>query len=294
MFIKILLYFFIYSFLGWCIEVVYSGLTTRKFINRGFFNGPLCPIYGFGVIAIVNLLDPVKNNLFLLFFGSVFIASIIELLTGFILEKLFHQKWWDYSDLPFNIGGYISPLFSLMWGLACLVVVDRIHPMISKFVNSIPELGIVLAITTMAIIFIIDLIATVNTIFKLNKKLEGIEELSAMIKKSSNELGDNLATGAIFLADKKDEVEYKLYEKKDKIVEKIDHTKKVLEYDISKKQKEALEYSEHIRFELKKKKKDLVEAKLFGQNRLLQAFPTLKSKRYREALKLLKDHVLKK
>lgn len=297
MFIRIYLYFFIYAFLGWCVEVVYTGLNSGKFVNRGFLNGPLCPIYGFGVIAVVNILDPIKNDIFLLFLGSVFITTIIELFAGFILEKLFHQKWWDYSNKPFNIGGYICPLFSLIWGFACLLVVNGIHPMISKLVNFIPDLAIIIALYIMTIIFVIDLLATVNTIFKLNRKLERINELSVRIKKYSDEIGDNLATGAILLANNKDEIESRLYQEKEKIMEKIDQRKKVLESDIkllAKKQKESLEHREQALIEMKNKKKELLEARLFGEKRLLKAFPSMKSKRYKDALKLLKNYVLKK
>lgn len=261
MFLRIYLCFFIYAFLGWCTEVIYAALTVGKFVNRGFLNGPLCPIYGFGVIAVVNFLMPVKDNLFLLFIGSIFITSVLELLTGFILEKMFHHKWWDYSDKPFNIGGYICPLFSLMWGIACLVVVDQIHPMISELIYLIPYTAAVVFLVTMSIVLLIDLIATVNTIFKLNKKLKHIEELSALIKKSSDEFGGNLAAGAIILAEKKEEVEDKMYQ---------------------------------VLAELKKENKELIESSIFGQKRLLNAFPGLKSTRYKEALKTLKEHVFRK
>ncbi len=297
MFIKIYLFFFIYAFLGWCTEVVYASLTVGKFVNRGFLNGPLCPIYGFGVIAVVNLLMPVKDNLFLLFVGSIFITSLIELLTGFILEKIFHNKWWDYSDRPFNIGGYICPLFSLMWGIACLIVVDKIHPMISELVNLIPDTAAVVFLVIMSIILLIDFIATVNTIFKLNKKLKHIEELSAMIKQSSDEIGENLAAGAMILAEKKEEIEDKMYQRKEIIEEKIDYTKNLLKSDIALRRqirKEAMEHREQALAELKKANRELLESTIFGQKRLLNAFPGLKSTRYKEALKTLKDYVLKK
>ncbi len=90
MFIKIYLYFFIYAFLGWCTEVVYAALNEGKFINRGFLNGPYCPIYGFGVIAVVNLLTPIHENPFLLFLGSVFVTSAI-------LRVLYWRKYLSIS-----------------------------------------------------------------------------------------------------------------------------------------------------------------------------------------------------
>ena len=105
--------FFIYAFLGWCLEVAYHALVTGQFINRGFLNGPWCPVYGFGALAVLACLLPLRENQFLLFLGSVAVTSAIEWLTGFALEKLFHQHWWDYSDQPFNLNGYICLRFSL-------------------------------------------------------------------------------------------------------------------------------------------------------------------------------------
>lgn len=297
MIIKIYLYFFIYAFLGWCVEVIFAALKEGRFINRGFLNGPLCPIYGFGVVTVVNFLKPVQDNLFLLFIGSVFITSAIELITGFVLEKIFHQKWWDYSEVPFNIGGYICPLFSLMWGIACLVVVDQIHPMIVDLVDFIPETASIIILIILTSVLVIDLVATVKTIFKLNKKLEIIEELSAMIRKTSDELGENLATGVIALSVKKDELEEMAEQKKEEIEEKINKTKKTVELNnIVRKQKleEALEHREYALVELKKAYSELIEASLFGQKRLLKAFPGIRSTHHKEALEKLKNHILKR
>lgn len=290
MVIELGLYFFIYAFLGWCTEVVYAALITGKFVNRGFLNGPLCPIYGFGVIAVVHMLNPVKDNLFILFIGSVFITSLLEFITGFVLEKAFHHRWWDYSDRPFNIGGYICALFSLMWGLACVLVVDSIHPLVAEFAGLIPETLAIIALMILSIVLSIDLIATVNIIFKLNKNLEHIEELSSAIRKSSDEIGENLANGAIKLADMKEEIEEKMLLKKEAVEEKVLQRKEAVEEKVLQR-KEALE--ERI-----DKIKNIIESdasvNLFGHKRLFEAFPGLKSSRHKEALKALKEYLLKR
>ena len=137
--------FFIYAFLGWCTEVSYAALVTGKFVNRGFLNGPVCPVYGFGVVIVLTCLTPLANNLPLLFLGSVVLTSALEWLTGFVLEKLFHQRWWDYSDQPFNLSGYVCLRFSVAWGFACLFVVKLLHPTVLLFIRLIPQiLGVVL------------------------------------------------------------------------------------------------------------------------------------------------------
>ena len=101
--------FFAYAFLGWCMEVSFAALTSGRFVNRGFLNGPVCPIYGCGAVIVLFCLEPLKDHLFWLFVGSVILTSALEWLTGFVLEKIFHERWWDYSDMPFNLGGYICP-----------------------------------------------------------------------------------------------------------------------------------------------------------------------------------------
>ena len=108
-----ILYFFVYGFLGWCTEVIFAAFKQHRFVNRGFLNGPYCPIYGCGVVIVVAVLTPLKENLFFLFVGSFLLTSILEYITGFVLEKVFHNKWWDYSNLPFNIKGYVCLKFSI-------------------------------------------------------------------------------------------------------------------------------------------------------------------------------------
>ena len=82
--------FFIYAFLGWCTEVSFAALKTGHFVNRGFLNGPVCPIYGFGVVIVLRFLEPLKGSFPLLFLGAVVLTSALEWLTGLGLEKLFH------------------------------------------------------------------------------------------------------------------------------------------------------------------------------------------------------------
>lgn len=106
--------FFLFAFLGWCSEVVFAAIRQRRFVNRGFLNGPLCPIYGIGVVAIDFLLRPFQGNLPVLLVGGMLLGSALEYLAGFFLEKLFHQKWWDYSDQPHNLHGYICLKFSIL------------------------------------------------------------------------------------------------------------------------------------------------------------------------------------
>lgn len=188
-----LCYFYIYGFLGWCLEVTYVTVCKGKFVNRGFLNGPVCPVYGFGAVSVIAALTPLKENLLALYFGSVLLTSFLELVTGFAVEKIFHQRLWNYSRVPFNIGGYICLKFSLGWGFACLFTLKIIHPVASELVRILPNIlgNILLAVFT--VFFVIDIISTTASVSRLNMKLSQIEEISEKIKERSDALGHNIS-----------------------------------------------------------------------------------------------------
>ena len=167
--------FFIYAFLGWCTEVSYAALKSGRFVNRGFLNGPVCPVYGFGMVIVLWVLEPLRGNLLLLFLGSVALTSLLEWLTGFALERLFHQRWWDYSQEPFNLGGYICLRFSAAWGLACLFVVKLVHPSVLWCIRTIPHpVGVGLLIL-FSVTMAVDLAATERTIARINSQLSQLD-----------------------------------------------------------------------------------------------------------------------
>lgn len=191
-FYNVFFYFTIYAFFGWCLEVVYQAVEHGKFINRGFLNGPYCPIYGFGAIIVIGALEPLKSDPVILFVGSVILTSALELITGFLLEKIFHLQWWDYSDEKFNIGGYICLKFSLLWGVACLIAVRIIHPAIEAFVAAIPhKLGWVL-ICMISVDFISDTVVTVLAIANYRKHIILLTENSRQLRSLSDHIGEKL------------------------------------------------------------------------------------------------------
>lgn len=189
--------FIIYSFLGWSLEVFFYALNKGEFINRGFLKGPFCPIYGFSLILIhLFLYDKLSNPLWIFLF-SAFIVSALELIVGFLLHKLFNQRWWDYSKVKFNIGGYICLKFSLTWGLICLLIIYFIHPIVVKFIYLIPYNMCLIIIITIFIVIIIDLISTLKLIIKFNKELIVITNISNKILLLSNKIGFSIADTTI-------------------------------------------------------------------------------------------------
>lgn len=197
--------FFVYAFMGWCAEVAFAGLRHGKFVNRGFLNGPICPIYGFGLVAVIYLLIDLKDNLLVLFLGSAVVTTVMEYITGWVLEKLFHAKWWDYTHNRFNIHGYVCLEFSLIWGFAATFIVRIIHPMVMNLINGIPhQLGTVLAYVMLGLTAV-DLGATVAAICNMQKKLRLITAAAREIHEISDIIGENVSHAAINVRRRTDE-----------------------------------------------------------------------------------------
>ena len=327
--------FFVYAFLGWCTEVSFAALTSGKFVNRGFLNGPVCPIYGCGVVIVLFFLEPLRENTLLLFLGSVVLTSVLEWLTGFVLERIFHQRWWDYSHEPFNLGGYICLRFSIAWGLACLLVVDVIHPTIHWLITCIPHtLGLVLLVVFSAVM-VVDLAATVRTIARINRQLTQLDELAGRIKSLSNELGESLAERVLdaaekggelrdnledvkdSLAQRRDELQDGLEDVKDALVQRRDELQDGLEdvkdalaqrrddlQDGLEDVKDALaqrrmqrqmdqfqrqEQRQQDLEELRRRLEEALDRPIFGQRRLMRAFPRMRSTTHTQALERLRQ-----
>lgn len=170
-FLQLVQMFLLYSFLGWCSEVIFAAATYGKFINRGFLNGPVCPIYGYGILMVAILLEPISENMPLLFLGSAVLTSAVEFLVGWGSEKLLHVRLWDYRRQPFNLGGYVCLKFSLLWGLACVFIIRLVHPAVYALVCKIPHVpGVILACVFSAI-FVADLVVTMIEALKLPRRL---------------------------------------------------------------------------------------------------------------------------
>lgn len=211
-FINCLVFFFIYAFLGWCVEVSFVAITRGKVVNRGFLNGPVCPIYGVGMVGILYALEPLKDNAIVLFIGGVVICSALELFTGWILDKIFHMRWWDYSENRFNIGGYICLEFSILWGLGSMIMVNMIHPMIYGVVSKIPLMVIYVLLLIFAVAFIIDIIVTVKEIVGFKKSLGQLEKIADGLKDIGDQLKDVVGNSAITVSEKTEEGKEKLIE----------------------------------------------------------------------------------
>lgn len=191
---QIILLFTLYSFLGWLSETIYCSVPAGKFINRGFLNGPFCPVYGFGALLVVFFLKPFRGNIALLFLCGMVVTSVLEYITAFLLEKLFHTKWWDYSEYKFNIHGRVCLLNSVLFGILSAFVMKVIHPFLFSLLSRLPGwLSAVLAVIAGAY-FITDTVITVRAILQLNKKLEKLHAMFDELANHKEEYKEKLHT----------------------------------------------------------------------------------------------------
>lgn len=168
----------IYSFLGWLLESVVKTYAQKKIVNSGFLYGPFCPIYGIGALIMLAFLESFKNSTILLFLIGFVVLSIWEYIVGFMLEKTFHTKYWDYSNNKFNFQGRVCLMNSTFWGILGVVFIKYIHPFISTQVDRIPEKAIVIVSLLLALYMVIDLIITIVKITNIQTKLESLKEIT--------------------------------------------------------------------------------------------------------------------
>lgn len=185
---KILFYFAIYSFLGWCLESIYKTILEKKLINSGFLHGPFCPIYGFGAVIMMYTLGKLPHNPLIIFLVGTIILTVWEYIVGVLLEKIFHTKYWDYSHLKFNINGRICLKNSIYWGILGVIFTFIIHPFVENQTSIIS--GTILFYTNIVIYIILltDVIVTVIKMLFIDKKIQQLHEISEKIKEKVEEL----------------------------------------------------------------------------------------------------------
>jgi len=169
-------------------EVMNTFRAEKKFVNRGFLVGPYCPIYGFGVLLITFLLKKYQDDLVVTFIFSILICAILEYITSYILEKLFHARWWDYSNRKFNINGRICLDNLLIFGILGCFIIYVLNPFLINILNKMPDVLFNVITTLLAICYISDTIISSNVIINLkditkNLKKDNTEEISVKVKK---------------------------------------------------------------------------------------------------------------
>lgn len=258
--------FIIYAFLGWCSEVAFAAVNKGKFVNRGFLNGPVCPIYGVGMLIVVLCLWNLRDRPLLLFLGSALLTTALEFVTGFVLERFFHDKWWDYSDMPFNIKGYVCLKFTILWGLAASFIIGAIHRFIYMLIEKTPFVLGVILLAVFSAAFIADFTVTLTALVKLPKKFKAMAEEERALRAVSDKIGENISDTTIAAKEKGEA--------------------------LAEENKPRLE---ELKAEYEKKKKEFsaMLERNFVQRRIFKAFPNLKNGRYKAIFDRISELKLK-
>ena len=188
MFYTYFLLFTIYSFIGWLLELAFSYIQLKKVVNRGFLIGPYCPIYGAGCLLLIILLSDYADNILVLFSLSIIVCSLLEYFTSLIMEKIFNLRWWDYSNMKFNINGRICLETMVPFGVIGVLVVKYFNPWLLSIINLVHPQTITIVVIILMSLFIIDVLVSCNVVFNLknvtrNVTKDSTEEIKKAIHK---------------------------------------------------------------------------------------------------------------
>ena len=172
LFFTYFIYFIIYSFIGWSIEVVGKLIELKRFVNRGFLIGPICPIYGYGFLFIIFIIGNGTKDILSVFLKTIFICSILEYFTSYFMEKIFKARWWDYSQRKFNINGRICLETMLPFGLLGCLVIYVIHPFVENVVGMLPNNVLIIISYFLLIIYLIDNVLSFNVMNKIKYEIK--------------------------------------------------------------------------------------------------------------------------
>lgn len=291
--LHLLAFFYIYAFLGWGVEIAYHALTTGHLVNRGMLAGPVCPIYGAGMLAMIGLTEPLQQSWFLTFLGAMVICSILELVVGLVLRALFHTQWWDYSKEPFNIAGLVCLRFSIFWGLGGAFLIKVVHPPIRDAVVLVPPVLLAVIVAALSVVMLCDLVITVRGIRHLQSQSALLFDIEAQMRETSAAIGSAITERTLDAQERFEPLQERLDEWQDfnrqareerrarinARLKEFDARRDALEArlenlddDAARRLQEAL-----ARFDaLRSRRRELIENRPRLADRLEKAFPTMK------------------
>lgn len=298
--IQWLFFFYFYCFFGWVFESTYVSVKSRKFVNRGFMRGPFLPIYGSGAIMMLVVSMPFQDNLILTYLAGCVGATVLEFVTGTVMEALFKVRYWDYSNQKFNYKGHICLGSTLAWGFLTIFMTEFLHRGVEKLVFSIPDLIITILTIVLTIVILVDFTLSFKAALDLRNVLIGLDKAKAEMERIQKRLdvivavaSDELETRrqerklerSIYMDELMDDIEERFNSIKERIrVEPPEFLEDAREELLELKAKFLVEKEHRIQF---KKLKD------FYQRSMIKGNPTMYSQRFEEALDDLKKAVEK-
>lgn len=289
-----LLFFFIYCFLGWCWESCYVSAKKRQWVNRGFMKGPFLPIYGFGALSVLIATLPVRPFPVLVFVFGMIGATALELVTGICMEKLFHVRYWDYSNQKFNFKGHICLTSSIAWGAFSLAMIYGFHKPIEKLVLSIPFVWLDILTTVLTVIVAADFAISFKTAMELRAILDSMERIKDEMKRLQKRAEVIEAFLADDFHDAKENFKEEMQERKDNLMEGLQERKENILEGIQERKEDAKTQLQEIRekqkYYLEKKKYSMSDNMAIAN--LLRRNPSAVSGRHALAFKEYRDKLI--
>ena len=178
-FFYIFMVFVVYSFAGYVCEMIFCAIIDKKVVNKGFLCGPILPIYGVGSVFMLYLLTRYKSDPLVVFVFGAIICSALEYFTSFIFEKLFHNRWWDYSNYKYHLNGRICLLNSILFGAGGLFIIYLAQPTVKSLFSLVSTSTLNIIAIICMIILIADIIYSVIVAYNLRNRLIIVEELKS-------------------------------------------------------------------------------------------------------------------
>ncbi len=185
---QLLWLFLFYSFLGWLAETVLAALKRRRLLNRGFLSAPFSPTYGLGALLFAIFLPELREDPFFLFLLGMILATFLEFVTGVFLERIFHQKWWDYSGQRFQFEGHICLKYSVIWGLSALLAIFVLNPIFLTLVGLIPRTAGEIVLLVVYILLGVDFVGSWAAVLQLHGALSEPTHISRFLSRLTHTL----------------------------------------------------------------------------------------------------------
>lgn len=177
------LIFILFAFIGWVSEEIYVGvIMEHKWINRGFLHGPLCPVYGFGGVVILMLPPQLYNTWIPLFLASMVLCTVVEYFVSWLMEIMFHTRWWDYSHYKFHLNGRVCLLNSVLFGFLGLGVIRFVYPHIIQLLNWMGDFVITVTAESIAVVLVTDLFFTVRKLVDFARTMEKLKSFGESLR----------------------------------------------------------------------------------------------------------------
>ena len=287
----LLLYFFFYSFIGWIWESAYVSVCKRQLTNRGFLTGPMLPIYGSGAVVMLCATSPVRSSEIGIFFLGMFAATLLEYITGVVMEALFQVRYWDYSDKKFNIQGHICLSSSLAWGVFTLLLIRVVHPRVSALLEQIPQTICFGALFVITIVFAIDFASSFHAAMDLRQILESLTTLKSDAEKLREHFTVLTDSVSETLRDKLGSVKKpesaRLEEFQSSVTEYLEKLSTLVPKE---KMADVIRLKERFSY-LGEIKSNITKRMDFRKVILLKGNPMLTSRKYADALNALKEQI---